>query len=103
MVHIMSLMKLICFMTEQMLILLNTVKLYSTHLVCGLGTYIPRIVGNNVMIDYKLNSPINADLEINAIAVSIASTQSVGVGTDVLTTAVSQIWICFYCIFIFSS
>ena len=39
------------------------------------------------MIDYKLNSPINADLEINAIAVSIASTQSVGVGTDVLTTA----------------
>ena len=62
-------------------------SIFSAFGIAGLGTYIPRIVGNNVMIDYKLNSPINADLEINAIAVSIASTQSVGVGTDVLTTA----------------
>ena len=39
-------------------------SIFSAFGITGLGTYIPRIVGNNVMIDYKLNSPINADLEL---------------------------------------
>lgn len=64
-------------------------SVYSTFGIAGLGTYIPYIDGDQVKIDFKLNSSLSVDLSINSLAVSvaIASTSSVGVGTDELSTA----------------
>ena len=52
----------------------------------GLGTYYAYYSGSNINIDLIPDSPLPVGFEINAFTVSIASTLSVGVGTETLNT-----------------
>jgi hypothetical protein len=56
----------------------------------GLGTYIPYFDGSVLKIDFKPNSTLLVDVDINTLTISIASSTSgaVGVGTEELNTAI---------------
>ena len=55
----------------------------------GLGTYIPYFDGSNLKIDFKPNSTLSVDVDINTLNISIASSVSgsTGIGTEELSTA----------------
>ena len=52
----------------------------------GLGTYYAYYSGSNINIDLIPDSALPVDFEVNTFTVSIASTLSVGVGTETLNT-----------------
>jgi hypothetical protein len=54
--------------------------------ISGLGTYYAYIVGNRINIDLIPNVAITTSYSVNSISVSIASTQSIGIGTYTLPT-----------------
>lgn len=55
----------------------------------GLGTYIPYFDGSTLKIDFKPNSPLSVNVNINSLIISIASSTSgsVGIGTEELNVA----------------